>query len=87
MKTVNQFAAEMDHFCECMLNNQAPRTPGELGGRPAHHHGHPRGGAQREGNTHQLINKKGSRSPTKISPLNTRSGLACSDGSARRRQH
>lgn len=31
IEQVNQFAAEIDHFSECVLNNQAPRTPGELG--------------------------------------------------------
>jgi predicted dehydrogenase len=28
---VNHFAAEMDHFSECILQNKAPRTPGEEG--------------------------------------------------------
>jgi glucose-fructose oxidoreductase len=28
---VNQFAAEMDHFAECIMNNTEPRTPGEDG--------------------------------------------------------
>lgn len=28
---VNHFAAEMDHFSDCVLNNQPPRTPGEEG--------------------------------------------------------
>jgi len=27
----NQFALEMDHFAECILENRAPRTPGEEG--------------------------------------------------------
>lgn len=31
LQAVNQFAAEMDHFSECVLNNQPPRTPGEIG--------------------------------------------------------
>jgi predicted dehydrogenase len=31
IKPINQFAAEMDHFSECILNNQTPRTPGEMG--------------------------------------------------------
>jgi predicted dehydrogenase len=31
LRAVNQFAAEMDHFSECILNNQQPRTPGEMG--------------------------------------------------------
>jgi predicted dehydrogenase len=28
---VNQFAAEMDHFAECVRDNKQPRTPGEEG--------------------------------------------------------
>jgi predicted dehydrogenase len=28
---VDHFAAEMDHFAECVMNNQDPRTPGEEG--------------------------------------------------------
>jgi predicted dehydrogenase len=28
---VNHFAAEMEHFSQCILNNQSPRTPGEEG--------------------------------------------------------
>ncbi len=28
---VNHFAAEMDHFSECLLHDHAPRTPGEEG--------------------------------------------------------
>jgi predicted dehydrogenase len=28
---VNHFAAEMDHLCECIANDTAPRTPGEEG--------------------------------------------------------
>ncbi|HWB01526.1 MAG TPA: Gfo/Idh/MocA family oxidoreductase [Verrucomicrobiales bacterium] len=28
---VDHFAAEMDHFSECILNDQTPRTPGEEG--------------------------------------------------------
>ncbi len=31
IEAVNQFAAEMDHFSECVLNNREPRTPGEMG--------------------------------------------------------
>jgi predicted dehydrogenase len=31
IKEGNQFAAEMDHMAECVLNNQTPRTPGEEG--------------------------------------------------------
>ena len=31
LEAVNQFAAEMDHFSECVLNNTEPRTPGEMG--------------------------------------------------------
>ena len=31
MMPVNHFAAEMDHFAECILNNKPPRTPGEDG--------------------------------------------------------
>lgn len=31
LEPVNQFAAEMDHFSECVLNNTEPRTPGEMG--------------------------------------------------------
>jgi predicted dehydrogenase len=31
LEPVNQFAAEMDHFSECVLNDTEPRTPGELG--------------------------------------------------------
>lgn len=31
LKPVNHFAAEMDHFSECILENKAPRTPGEEG--------------------------------------------------------
>jgi predicted dehydrogenase len=27
----DQFALEMDHFCECILENKKPRTPGEEG--------------------------------------------------------
>jgi len=27
----NQFAAEMDHFAECVTQNRKPRTPGEEG--------------------------------------------------------
>jgi predicted dehydrogenase len=27
----NQFAAEMDHFAQCVANDQTPRTPGEEG--------------------------------------------------------
>ncbi len=30
-KVVNQFAAEMDHFSECVLYNKTPHTPGEMG--------------------------------------------------------
>ena len=28
---VEKFAAEMDHFSDCMLNNKTPRTPGAMG--------------------------------------------------------
>ncbi|MEO6435824.1 MAG: Gfo/Idh/MocA family oxidoreductase [Tepidisphaeraceae bacterium] len=28
---INQFAAEMDHFAECILNDKTPRTPGKEG--------------------------------------------------------
>jgi predicted dehydrogenase len=28
---VNHFTAEMDHFAECVMKDQAPRTPGEEG--------------------------------------------------------
>ena len=28
---INQFAAEMDHFAECILQNRTPRTAGEDG--------------------------------------------------------
>jgi predicted dehydrogenase len=31
LKPVNHFAAEMDHFSECVLTGKTPRTPGELG--------------------------------------------------------
>ncbi|RYD84519.1 MAG: Gfo/Idh/MocA family oxidoreductase [Verrucomicrobiaceae bacterium] len=31
VKEVNQFAAEMDHFSECVLQDKLPRTPGEEG--------------------------------------------------------
>jgi predicted dehydrogenase len=31
VQAVNHFAAEMDHFAECLLENQTPRTPGEMG--------------------------------------------------------
>jgi len=31
LETVNHFAAEMDHFSECILNNTEPLTPGEEG--------------------------------------------------------
>jgi predicted dehydrogenase len=31
LQPVNQFAAEMDHFSECVLQDREPRTPGELG--------------------------------------------------------
>jgi predicted dehydrogenase len=31
MKEVNQFAAEMDHFSECVLDGKDPRSPGEEG--------------------------------------------------------
>ncbi|MEH3086109.1 MAG: Gfo/Idh/MocA family oxidoreductase [Xylophilus ampelinus] len=31
LKKVNQFAAEMDHFAECILEQRRPRTPGEEG--------------------------------------------------------
>jgi predicted dehydrogenase len=28
---INEFAAEMDHFSDCVLNNKEPKTPGEEG--------------------------------------------------------
>jgi predicted dehydrogenase len=28
---VNHFAAEMDHFADCILNDKQPLTPGEEG--------------------------------------------------------
>ncbi len=28
---INQFAAEMDHFSDCILNGELPRTPGAMG--------------------------------------------------------
>ncbi len=31
IKEVNQFAAEMDHFSQCVLENKEPRTPGADG--------------------------------------------------------
>ncbi|RYZ69691.1 MAG: Gfo/Idh/MocA family oxidoreductase [Proteobacteria bacterium] len=31
LKEVNQFAAEMDHFSDCVVNNKKPYTPGEEG--------------------------------------------------------
>jgi predicted dehydrogenase len=31
LQPVNHFAAEMDHFSECVLTGQASRTPGEMG--------------------------------------------------------
>jgi predicted dehydrogenase len=31
LQAVNQFAAEMDHFSDCLLTGKAPRTPGEMG--------------------------------------------------------
>jgi predicted dehydrogenase len=31
LKEVNQFAAEMDHFAECVTSDREPRTPGEEG--------------------------------------------------------
>ena len=31
LKEVNQFAAEMDHFSECIMRDETPRTPGEEG--------------------------------------------------------
>ena len=31
LQEVNQFAAEMDHFSECIIHDQTPRTPGEEG--------------------------------------------------------
>ncbi len=31
LKDANQFAAEMDHFAECVLEDRRPRTPGEEG--------------------------------------------------------
>ena len=31
LQGVNHFAAEMDHFSDCVLNGKEPRTPGEEG--------------------------------------------------------
>jgi predicted dehydrogenase len=31
LKDVNHFAAEMDHLCECVMQNKQPLTPGEEG--------------------------------------------------------
>ena len=31
LQEVNQFAAEMDHFAECIIHDHTPRTPGEEG--------------------------------------------------------
>ncbi|WP_231602572.1 Gfo/Idh/MocA family protein [Neorhodopirellula pilleata] len=31
LSAVNQFASEMDHFSQCIINNQANRTPGKEG--------------------------------------------------------
>jgi predicted dehydrogenase len=31
LQAVNQFAAEMDHFSNCVLTGNSPRTPGEMG--------------------------------------------------------
>lgn len=31
LSPVNHFAAEMDHFSECVLTSTKPRTPGEEG--------------------------------------------------------
>lgn len=31
LKEGNQFAAELDHMAECVLNNKTPKTPGEEG--------------------------------------------------------
>ncbi len=31
VEPVNHFAAEMEHFSECILNDRDPRTPGEEG--------------------------------------------------------
>ena len=31
LQAINQFAAEMDHFSDCVLTGKSPRTPGELG--------------------------------------------------------
>ncbi len=31
LKAINHFAAEMDHFAECLLHDQMPATPGEIG--------------------------------------------------------
>jgi predicted dehydrogenase len=31
LNPVNHFAAEMDHFSECILQNKDPLTPGEEG--------------------------------------------------------
>ena len=31
LQGIDHFAAEMDHFCDCVLNGKDPRTPGEEG--------------------------------------------------------
>ena len=31
LEEVNQFAAEMDHFAECVADGREPLTPGEMG--------------------------------------------------------
>ena len=31
LEAINQFAAEMDHFAQCILEDTQPATPGELG--------------------------------------------------------
>jgi predicted dehydrogenase len=31
LEAVNHFASEMDHFSECILNDTAAKTPGEMG--------------------------------------------------------
>jgi predicted dehydrogenase len=36
LKEGNQFAAELDHMAECVLQNKTPKTPGEEGLRDIH---------------------------------------------------
>ncbi|MFN8445890.1 MAG: Gfo/Idh/MocA family oxidoreductase [Caldilineaceae bacterium] len=31
LESINQFAAEMDHFAQCIIEDKMPKTPGELG--------------------------------------------------------